>query len=372
MSSLRSAAHEGKTDVNEIKLAKTRASKTERSPVDLLRPVSPGRVSIIYLYAVSFVLFALWIPDIWLTSITHQAVLNIAFAIPGLVALAVLIPLVAGTFDLSVAGVMSASAVTTAYLMVNSQWSMWPAVAMGLLVALAAGCVNGILVVVVQINSFIATLATNAVLAAYALWRSGGIQITGFQENFTNLSTHIVGGGVQIKVLYLAILAIAVWYVLEHTPVGRYLQATGDNPAAARLAGIRPTRYVFCSLIASAAIAGCAGILQASTTGAGSATAGDAFLLPAFAAAFLGATQFKQRFNVWGTLVAIWVLASGVQGVTLAVGSYAWLNSLFFGVALILAIGSSSLLERWKAFRAVRVRSRVATAEPRAALETTA
>ena len=325
-----------------------------------LHNLGPGTISIVYLYAAGFILFAIWIPDTWLSAVTHQSVLNIAFAIPGLAAMAVLIPLTAGTFDLSIAGTMSASAVTTSWLLVNHHWSMWPAIGVGMCVALIAGAVNGVLVVVVRINSFIATLATNAVLAAYAEWRSGGIQITGFPQDFTDLSAKVIGAGVQIKVLYLAIIAVVIWYVLEHTPVGRYLQATGDNPGAARLAGVRTPRYVFGSLIASALIAGFAGIVDASTIGAGSSTLGDSFLLPAFAAAFLGSTQFKRRFNVWGTLAAIWVLASGVQGVTLAVGSFSWLNNLFFGVALIVAVGSSSLLERWQGFRAARARSGVA------------
>lgn len=325
-----------------------------------LRNLGPGTISIVYLYAAGFLLFAIWIPDTWLSPVTHQSVLNIAFAIPGLAAMAVLIPLTAGAFDLSIAGTMSASAVTTSWLLVNHQWSMWPAIGVGMVVALAAGVINGLLVVVVRINSFIATLATNAVLAAYAEWRSGGIQITGFTQEFTDLSGTAIGAGVQIKVLYLAIIAVILWYVLEHTPVGRYLQASGDNPEAARLAGVRTSRYVFGSLVASALIAGFAGILNASTIGAGSSTLGDSFLLPAFAAAFLGSTQFKRRFNVWGTLAAIWVLASGVQGVTLAVGSFSWLNNLFFGVALIVAVGSSSLLERWQSFRAARARSSVA------------
>ncbi|MHA3703689.1 ABC transporter permease [Jatrophihabitans sp. YIM 134969] len=336
------------------------ARRAPRTGPSVLKVFGPGRISIVYLYVLGFVLFSIWIPDVWLSDITHRAVLNIAFAVPGIAALALLLPLSAGAFDLSIAGTISATAVTTASLMVNSQWGMWSAIAAGMVVALLAGLVNGLLVVVVRINSFIATLATNAVLLAYAEWRSGGIQITGFSEQYTNLAGRDLFGGVQIKVLYLAVLAVVLWYVMEHTPFGRYLQATGDNPAAARLAGVKTSRYVYISLVVSALIAGVAGVIQTSTIGAGSATAGNSFLLPAFAAAFLGATQFKRRFNVWGTLAAIWVLASGVQGVTLAVGSFSWLNNLFFGVALIVAVGMSSLLERWQGFRAARARTAVA------------
>ncbi len=326
----------------------------------VLQAVSPGRISIVYLYVVGFVLFAVWIPDIWLTGTTHLSVLNIAFAVPGMAALAILLPLSAGAFDLSIAGIMSATAVTTASLMVNSHWGMWSSIALGMVVALVGGLVNGLLVVVVRINSFIATLATGAILSAYAVWKSGGIQITGFSDQYVNLSSHLLAGGVQIKVLYLAILAVMLWYVMEHTPFGRYVQATGDNPAAARLAGVRTSRYIYISMVVSALVAGAAGIVQTSTIGAGSASVGDSFLLPAFAAAFLGATQFKRRFNVWGTLAAIWVLASGVQGVTLAVGSFSWLNNLFFGTALVIAVGMSNLLERWQVFRAARERAGVA------------
>ncbi len=333
-----------------------------RTSKRLWRNAGPGSISIVYLYIAGFALFAAWIPDLWLSSVTQLSVLNISYAIPGMVAVAVMIPLTAGAFDLSVAGTMSASAVTTAWLLADQQWSMWLAIGIGMLVALVAGAINGLLVVAVRIPSLIATLGMGAVLSAFADWRAGGIQITGLPSAFAEFSGKRVGGDIRISVVYLAIIAVIVWYLLEHVPVGRYLQATGDNPDAARLMGVRTNRYIFTSLIASATIAGFAGIIQASTIGAAGASLGDAFLLPAFAAVFLGATQFRRRFNVWGTLVAIWVLASGVQGVTLAIGTFTWLNNLFFGIALIIAVGSSSLLERLQELRAVRARSVAAAA----------
>jgi ribose transport system permease protein len=200
--------------------------------------------------------------------------------------------------------------------------------------------------VVVRINSFIATLATNAVLGAYAEWRSGGVQITGFSKSFINLSARNIGGGVQIMVLYLAVIAVIIWYVLEHTPSGRYLQATGDNPAAARLAGVRTGRYVFISLIVSALIAGAAGIIEASTIGAGSATLGEPYLLPAFAAAFLGATQLRGgRFNVPGTLIAVLLLGTGITGLGLAAAPQ-WAQDMFTGVVLIAALAVTGIQRR--------------------------
>ena len=316
--------------------------------------VSPARASIVYIYAAGFLLFALWVPDLWFSWDTHKSVLNISFAVPAIVAVGLVVPLLAGAFDLSIAGVMSASAITSSWLVVDKGWGVYTALAAALVVALIAGVLNGVLVVKVGINSFIATLGVGAVLGAYAEWRSGGLQITGFPDGFKDLARRELIFGVQAKVLYLVVLAFIVWYVIEHTPIGRYLQATGDNEDAARLAGVQTTKYTFLALVTSALIAGFAGVVQTAGVGAGNSNTGAPFLLSAFAAAFLGSTQFKGRFNVWGTVAAVWVLLSLVKGVELALQSYRWLNQLFFGTALIVAVGMSKLLER----RTVRLAGR--------------
>jgi ribose transport system permease protein len=101
------------------------------------------------------------------------------------------------------------------------------------------------------------------------------------------------------------------------------------------------------SLIASASISGLAGVLYTSLTGP-SLTFGGTFLLPAFAACFLGATQILPgRFNVWGTLIAIFVLAIGVTGLQL-VTSVSWITDMFDGVALVVAVALSVTQQRRK------------------------
>jgi ribose transport system permease protein len=334
---------------------------------DLKRFIAPGNISIVYLYAFGFILFTLWIPDLWLNWTTHKSVLNIQFAGQALVAVALVLPLLAGAFDLSIAGTMNATAITSSWLVVNQEWNVGAAIAAAMVVAVIAGAFNALLVVGVRINSFIATLASGAILTAYAEWRSGGILITGLPDSFKNLARQQLFWGIQLKVLYVLVIAAVIWYVVEHTPSGRYLQATGDNEPAARLAGVRTNRYIVMSLMTSAVIAGFAGVIQTASINSGNARVGDPYLLAAFAAAFLGSTQFKGRFNVWGTLAAVWVLLSGVKGIELAVRSFRWLNSLFFGVALIVAVGFASLLQRYREHRAASQRTaeahRIATAE---------
>jgi ribose transport system permease protein len=133
-------------------------------------------------------------------------------------------------------------------------------------------------------------------------------------------------------------IAAVMWYVLDYRQLGRYLYATGSNADAARLAGVRVRRLSSIALMVSALVATIAGVIFLMRIGSTSLDAGTPYLLPAFAAAFLGATQFKEgNVNVPGTLVAVYVLATGVKGVQL-LGSPFWVDDLFNGCALIIAV----------------------------------
>jgi ribose transport system permease protein len=129
-----------------------------------------------------------------------------------------------------------------------------------------------------------------------------------------------------------------LWWILEYTPGGRYLYAVGGNPVAARLAGVRIGRVTMLAFVTSGLIAAFAGIALEATIGTATPNVGDGYLLPAFSAVFLGATQIRPgRVNVLGTLVAIFLLATGVSGLQLA-GAPSYVTNLFNGVALIVAV----------------------------------
>lgn len=318
---------------------------------------SPGNISIVYLYVIGFIIFWLWIPELWWNWTTHKSVLNIDVSTKAIIAVGLVAPLLTNTFDLSIAGVISMSSVMVSWLQTEYQWNMWWAMLVTLLVALFCGLVNAFLVVVIRINSFIATLATGAVITALADYTSGGIQVQ-VPDGFKKIAKSQMFWGIQAKVAYLLVIAVVLWYVLEHTPIGRYMHATGDGPDAARLAGVQTKRYVGSALMICSLIAGFGGIVSAAQT-AGNSTAGAPYLLPAFAAAFLGSTQFLGRFNIWGTVASVFVLSSLVAGLQRAIenqGIRRILDSLFFGIALILAVGLSKLLERYRERRAFRLR----------------
>src|SRR4051812_31872786 len=328
------------------------AEPETRSP---RRKISLGfdRFSGLYLWAAFIIVFSIWTPDTFLTSSTLHSVAA-QQAVTGMVALAVLIPLAASCYDLSVGATANLVGIFVIVQMNEHHWAVVPAIAAGIVIAVLIGCVNAFIVVKLGVNSFIATLGMGSVLAATQVIVSSNAQPLPPTSPAWNNFTQTTVFGFQIVVLYLLILAFLLWWVTAHTPVGRYLYAIGGNTEAARLSGVRVERYTALTLIASATIGGVAGIMFSSLNGP-SLNFGGTLLLPAFAAVFLGSTQLiPGRFNVWGTLLAIYVLATGVQGLQLVSGA-SWLNDMFNGVALIIAVALSiqrSPSARWHRLKA--------------------
>jgi ribose transport system permease protein len=297
------------------------------------------RFSGVYLWVLFIVVFGLWVPSEFLSTATLHSVAA-QQAVTGMIGLAILIPLAAGLYDLSVGATANVSGILTIVLINNNHWAVVPAIIAGILVAVAIGFTNAFIVVKLGVNSFIATLGMGSILAAVEVIISSNSQpippLSTSWNNFTQTTVF----GFQIIVVYLLILAVILWWLTAHTPVGRYIYAIGGNPEAARLSGVRINRYTTFSLVTSATIAGLAGVMFSSLNGP-SLDFGSTLLLPAFAAAFLGSTQLiPGRFNVWGTLLAIYVLATGVQGLQFVSGA-SWLSEMFNGVALIIAVALS-------------------------------
>lgn len=304
----------------------------------------------LYLWALFIVVFGVWKPDQFLTMDTVHSVAS-EQAITGMLAIAVVIPLAAGAYDLSVGATINFATIFVVWLQTTKDVEMWPAIGLAIAAAVMIGVVNGLVVVRLKVNSFIATLGMATIVTAVQSIVVGAEQpIPPVSPSWSQLTTTTVFG-FQIVVLYLIVFAFVFWWLLGHTPAGRYLYAIGGNAEAARLSGVAVDRWRFLSLVLSAGVAGLAGILYGSLYGP-SLTYGQSLLLPAFAAAFLGATLLMRgRFNVWGTLLAIYVLATGVKGLQLVTGAQ-WLSDMFNGVALITAVAFAT----WRQGAAQRVR----------------
>src|ERR1700722_5753323 len=316
------------------------------------------RFSGLYIWAIIIIVFSVWQPTLFPTMATVHSVAS-EQAITGILGLAVLVPRAAGVYDLSVGSTTNLTCILVTELMTNSKWGVVPAIVVALLVGILIGLVNGLLVVRLHIDSFIATLGMATIIAAVQTIISGDNQPLPASGNAWTDLTQTSIFGFQIVFLYLIVIAVVLWWVLQRTPVGRYLFAIGGNREAARLSGVTVSRYTWLALVVSGGLSGLAGVLYASLLGP-SLTFGQGILLPAFAAAFLGSTQIKPgRFNVWGSLLAVFVLATGVKGLQLVTGVQ-WLNDMFNGVALVAAVGFAV----WRQRAAARRRLTGSTASP--------
>ena len=291
------------------------------------------------------VVFSIMLPTTFPTLLNVRSIISDK-AIIALLSLAAMIPMAAGRIDLTIG-----YGIVLWHILAISLQTMfglpWPvAVLIVLLLGGATGFLNGILVEVARIDSFIATLGTGTVLYAIALWHSGGRQVLGvLPDGFYALNGTMLLG-LPITGFYVLAISVAMWLVLEYTPVGRYVYAIGASPKAAALNGIPVRKFVIGTFVSSGLLSALAGVLLASKLRIGQASVGLEYLLPALVGAFLGSTTIKPgRVNVWGTLVGVIILAVGISGIQQFGGSF-FVEPLFNGVTLLIAIGIAGYAQR--------------------------
>ena len=307
----------------------------------MIKKMGLDKFSALYLWAIFMIWFSITKHKTFISKPTLNLVLS-QNVVVGVLALAFLIPLTTGTFDLSIGTMMTLSLSIVSVMAKKHTMPMYGAVPIALAACALAGFISGFFVVKLRVNSFIATLGMSQVLTAVCLKTSNSTIAGVFSKTYRKVGTKLILGQPLI-VYYLAILALILWYVLEHTPLGRYMFATGGNPEAARLAGIRTDRYVWGSLVASAVLGGFAGIVFSWKVANYTPDTGPAYLFPAVAAVFFGASQLKGRANVWGAMIALYSLAWGIKGLQLTfTNNTVWIEPLFQGVALLAAVALAS------------------------------
>jgi ribose transport system permease protein len=324
----------------------------------LASALSPAKIGGLYVLLLMIVVFSIWVPDTFPESDTARQILN-TNAISAMAALTLVVPLSAGVFDISVPNTMTLSGVLCTYAIVNSDYSVFVGILIAVGVSVLVGVLNGVVVVLAKIDSLIGTLATGFLIQALVQWRTGSRNITGpeLSGSFQDIAQTSWLFDLTLPVYYALIFAFVLWYMLEHTATGRRIYATGFNLDATRLASVRTERLRFGCLVVSATLAGLTGIVLASNIGSGSPTAGNAFLLPAFAAVFLGATQLKNgRFNAWGTIIAVILLGTLTTGLGLAQVDQ-WVQQFATGVVLISALALTGFQVRRAGAEARRARA---------------
>jgi ribose transport system permease protein len=307
-----------------------------------------GTYGLILAWLVVIVLFGVLRPHTFATSANAANILG-SQAVIAVLTLGVLIPMTTGDFDLSVASNLTLAAMITAVLNVNEHWPILAAIVVAIAVGTGIGVLNGILTTWLGIDPFIVTLGTGTFANGVTLWISGSNTISGMSGGLVRavVGTHLFT--VPIEFYYGLALCALIWWIFEYTRTGRLFLIVGHGRNVARLSGIRVGRIRIIALGSAGLVAACAGVLYAGNSGAADPTSGTQLLLPAFAGAFLGATVIKPgRFNAWGSFVAVYFLVTGITGLQM-IGVASFVQDLFYGGALVIAVGLSRLARRRQA-----------------------
>ena len=303
------------------------------------------RYGLAVLFVIAAVIFSFMLPESFPTLANIRNIAG-SQSVLAIVSLAALPPLIAGQFDLSLGSVLGLSSIAVASALSHHGLSLWIAAPLGVALGAALGLFNGVLIAKLGVNALITTLGVATAIVGILSWWTDGLAIlTGIPSELTDLGSGL-WLGLPRPLYVLAMIALFVWYLLEHTPFGRHLHAIGVNPSAARLVGLGIERTVIGSFVLSGALVGLGGVLLVARQGGGNPLMGTYYLMPALSAVFLGATAIHPgRFNVPGTLLAVFFLAMCVSGLALA-GVDNWVDSLFNGFALVLAVALSTVLNR--------------------------
>jgi ribose transport system permease protein len=312
--------------------------------------VAAQRYALVGAWIVVIVLFCILKPDTFATSANVQNILG-SQAVLLVLTLGLILPLTSNDFDLSIASVLTLSAMVLALLNGEQGWPLLPAIIVALGCGLAVGMFNGACVVWLGLDSFIVTLGSGTFIAGVVTWISGSRTVTGMSPVLSDWIINKRLLGVSLVFYYGLALVVLLWYVLTYTAVGRRLLFVGRGRSVARLSGLRVGTLRFSALAGSGLLAGLAGVLYAGTTGGADPSSGASFLLPAFAAAYLGATAVSPgRFNAWGAFIAVYFLVTGITGLQL-LGVDSFVQQLFYGGALVLAVALSQIVRRRAAGR---------------------
>lgn len=269
----------------------------------------------------------------------------------GLMALAAIFPLLVGEFDFSVGYLVGFLAIFNAAAMSSFGLPLGVAALATLLVAAAIGLTTGLAVSRLGLPSLVITLATGTLMSGLVFWYTDGLSI------YSGISPRLVEFGsatwlgIPRPAYVLLVVIVVAWHVLERTPTGRRLRFIGSNRDAARLVGVRVERHVAATFVVSALLSGLAAVALTARNGAANPGDGPGLLFPAIAAAFLGATTVRPgEFNVLGTIVGVFFVAVSVSGLNLA-GVEPWVQPVFYGSSLALAVLLSTVLSRRRARR---------------------
>jgi ribose transport system permease protein len=321
----------------------TGGEQADRRPWYTRLPSDLGSWGPVFAFLVVIVVFGTWQTSIFLSKANILAILN-DNAVLAVLACGLTVVLLTGEFDLSIGSTMTLAGVLSAGFVAKVHLITVLAVLLTLGIGLIIGWVNGVLVFYFRVNALIATLAVGSILEGFTyLYTNGQVIYQGIPNSYIQLGRASVGD-VSAPIFYMVVVGFILWAMLKYTVPGRYLHAIGGNRDAARLSGIRVGRYVIMAFMISGLCAAVAGIVQTGRNGSAEPTGGASFLLPAFAAAFLGAATLRRgEFHIVGTLIGVYLIATTTSGFFI-LGAPFYTSEFISGGLLLAATATSRFL----------------------------
>ena len=314
---------------------------------------SAGRVALtivskygtLFAMAILIVIFSFASPDF--SFLQPSNLLNIVnqSTLTAIIAAGLTVVLVVGEFDLSIGYHASFAVVLVSGLIANQHLPVPVAIIVTIAAGAVIGLANALLVTKAHVNAVVATLAVGTITVGLTFGYSSGTPVIALPADFTNiaLSSFL---GIPNPIWFMVIVLGVLWAVLNRTPFGQGIQATGANRHASRLAGIRTDRAKIGAFIIAGLCAAITGVLLASLLGSGTASSADGYLLNAFAAVFLGAATLREgEFHIVGTLVGVLIVNIGFNGLS-QLGTPTFFQYIFQGAILAAAVALSTIARR--------------------------
>jgi len=318
------------------------SSANRRRMVSLLGQPWSGVAVLLVFYIALIVVFSILSP--FFLSVRNMLSIGQNIAFVGLMAAAGTPLIIAGGLDLSVAAIAGLTGVAISILQ-GLGLDIWVAVALSLVIAAGIGVVNGLFTTRLRLNPLIVTLGMMSIVSGLSLVLTGGLTRPMMFPTFNWIGQGRFAG-VPIPLIIMAVTFIVLWVLLTRTRFGRFVYASGGNAEAARLIGIPVDRTIIVLYVVSALSGAAAGIILCAMLGAAAPTSAGQYLLTVIAAIILGGTSLNGgRGSVWGTLLAILILGTLNNGLTLLNVSSFW-QDVTRGVVLMLAVSLDQIRTR--------------------------
>ncbi len=281
--------------------------------------------------------------------ISYDNVINILFhtAILSLLVLGQGVILISGNLDMSIESILAFAPAAAYILAIKMGLAPYTCIAMTLTIGALVGLFNGVIVSYLGIHSFIHTLSVMIILRGVTLFMVP-IAIFKLFPAYSYMGSAKIIGDISMAAIFMLSIYLVMHFIMGHTPYGRYLLATGGNPAASYISGINTKRIVIYAFICSGVLAAMAGLLAAGRQDAINNSMGTGMVLQAFAGAILGGCSLSGgRGTPLGMLGGTLLLGTIDNSLTL-VGVNPYLIKAIYGLAIFMAVILDRFKTKWR------------------------